>query len=253
MSSDSNSVRIQPLGTQNYSIWSMKMKAFLIIEGLWAVVDPDSNDKETRSKSKENEKALGQIILRLEDYLLSSASEYDFARDLWKHLASTFKGKNKATRGLLRQTLLGLSKEPKEPVSKYVERARGIWTDLKSTGDAMEESDLCFSIMQGLPKQFDTIVTFLNAQARDLSLGVLLPQLMQVEQQFAAELATEAKRSEGLAYAARVHGSHESRRRCFQCGKIGHIRMYCPENGKGRALPRGKEVALATRVNTVAF
>ena len=181
--------------------------------------------------------------------MLSAASEYDSASDLWKHLASTFKGKNKATRGLLRQTLLSLAKESGEPISKYVERARGIWTDLKSTGDAMEESDLCFSIMSGLPKQFDTIVTFLNAEAEDLSLGVLLPQLMQVEQQLAAELAKEVKRTEGLAYAARVHGYHESRKRCFQCGKIGHIRMHCPEQGKGR----GKAIALATRVSTVAF
>ena len=54
-----------------------------------------------------------------------------------------------------------------------------------------------------------------------------------MEQQFAAELAKEVKRTEGLAYAARVHGHHESTRRCFQCGKIGHIRMHCPEQRKG--------------------
>ena len=41
------------------------MKAFLIIEGLWAVVDPDNSNQETRSKAKDNEKAGGQIILRL--------------------------------------------------------------------------------------------------------------------------------------------------------------------------------------------
>lgn len=44
----------------------------------------------------------------------------------------------------------------------------------------MEESNLCSTIMQGLPKQFDAIVTFLNVQPDELTLDVLLPQLMQV-------------------------------------------------------------------------
>ena len=116
----------------------MKTKAFLVIDGLWAVVDPKNDKQDTRAKAKDNEKALGHMILCLEDYLLSTASEYTSARDLWGHLAKTFKGKNKATRGLLRQTLLTLAKEAGEPVSKYVERARAIWSDLKKTEDGME-------------------------------------------------------------------------------------------------------------------
>ena len=237
MSGDSNNVRIQPLGPNNYSVWSVKTKAFLIIEGVWAVVDPDNNNADTRAKAKENEKALGHILLRLEDYLLSTASEYSSARDLWNYLARSFKGKNKATRGVLRQTLLTLAKQADEPISKYVERARATWADLKNTGDGMEESDLCFTIMQGLPKQYGTIVTYLNAQADELTLDVLLPQLMQVEQQFAVDLAQEVKRTKGMALAAKAHVHQENKRRCFQCGKIGHIRMYCPELRKGKASP----------------
>ena len=42
------------------------MKAFLIIEGLWAIVDPDNSNQEMRSRAKDNEKAGGQIIVRLE-------------------------------------------------------------------------------------------------------------------------------------------------------------------------------------------
>ena len=63
----------------------------------------------------EQTEALGQVFC-VWNYLLSAASQYDSLRDLWTQLASTFKGNNRATHGLLRQTLLSLSKESGEPV-----------------------------------------------------------------------------------------------------------------------------------------
>ena len=160
-------VQIGLLGTDNWILWSIKMRALLCAEGLWAVVDPDSKAK----SAEKNSKALGILILHLEEFQLQTAASYDSARELWKHFASTYQAKSNARRALLRKQLLSLRMERGEGISKFVERSKGLWTELKATGHEMSETEVCWTILSALPKQFGMICPDAAALGRCVRIG----------------------------------------------------------------------------------
>jgi len=217
------------LGTDNYPIWSIRTKAHLGTKGLWSVVDPDSKLEDDVDPLK-NEKARSIIVERLEDYQLLSADKYESARELWQHFKAVYQANSNARRALLRKQLLSLKMEAGEPVSKFVQRAKGLWTELRATGHEMAETELCWTVLSGLPHSFGMISTVLMAQADDLVLDTMLPQLMQVEQQH----SMEQQEAEVSMFGAMARMKLSNRdRRCFKCGKAGHVRANCPEFGSG--------------------
>ena len=68
------------------------------------------------------------------------------------------------------------------------------------------------------------------AQSEDLTLDTTLPQLMQVEQQYNME--KEEAEVSVFGAMAKMRLSNKDRR-CFKCGKAGHIRANCTELSSG--------------------
>ena len=118
--------------------------------------------------------------------------------------------------------------EAAEPVSKFVQRAKGLWTELRAACHEMAETELCWKVLSGLPKGFGVISIVLMAQSEDLTLDTVLPQVMQVEQQYNME--REEVSMFGAMGKMRLPNKD---RRCFKCGKAGHIRANCSELGSG--------------------
>lgn len=218
-------VQVKPLGTDNYVAWSILVKQLLVLQGLWSVVDPDAEKTENEDK-QQNDKALAVITIHLEEFHLQTAGAATSARELWAHFASTFQAKSVARRFQLRQQLLSLKKEPSEPLTKFTERAKSLWSSLKTTGHEMSETELCWSVLSGLPTEYGVIKTILMSKAEDLSLDTILPQLLQVEQ----ETVVEEDPVNIFGAKARVRpGYSQGSKRCYKCGKVGHIRADCPE------------------------
>ena len=192
-------------------------------------MNPDSKFEDEVDPVK-NEKARSIIMERLEDYQLLSADPYKSARKLWQHFQTVYQANSNARRALLRKQLLGLKMEAAEPVSKTVQRAKGLRTDLGATGHKMSETELCWTVLSGVPKTFGVISTVLMAQSEDLTLDTVLPQLMQVEQQYNME--KEEAEVSMFGAMAKMRLSNKDRR-CFKCGKAGHIRANCPELSSG--------------------
>ena len=113
---------------------------------------------------------------------------------------------------------------------------KGLWlivnpdSKLRATGHEMSETELCWTVLSGLPKSLRVISTVLMERSEDLALDTVLPRLMKVEQQYNME-KEEAEVSMFCALA-KVRLSNKDRR-CFKCGKAGHIRAICPELSSG--------------------
>ena len=247
---------VEPLDLDNYGTWSMRMKFLLIHKGLWAATTAEESPEATM-----DQKALATICLNVKPHHLATVGNCKTAKEAWLTLESIYKAKSVSRRLQLRRELNNLKKEAAEPLTKYVARAKGIWSDLLATGHDIKSSEVVWSVLAGLPKEYETVVAILEAADKELELENVLPKLLHVEQRF-----TRQEEYDATAYFARGdRGSYQKNSRpthgassrgpsknrpdnkyagkeCYYCGKKGHIKVECR---KRIADEKGKDAPVA--------
>eukprot|EP00951_Prasinocladus_malaysianus_P029991 scaffold279837_cov17-Prasinocladus_malaysianus.AAC.1 len=81
-----------------------------------------------------NEKALAEIGLHVKDHHLPLVAGCTRAQEAWSKLEGIYKSRGQARKIQLRKELNTLRKEPSEPVSKYVARAKALKQELAAIG-----------------------------------------------------------------------------------------------------------------------
>jgi hypothetical protein len=110
-------VIIEPLGTDNYATWSVRMKMLLAHKGLIGALRGDvSQDID--------EKASALIGLHVGDQHLVLIEAASNAREIWARLESLYQAKGTARRLTLRRELTQIKKLPDESIDVYVARAK---------------------------------------------------------------------------------------------------------------------------------
>ncbi len=169
-------VQIEKLDSNNYGIWSRRLKALLLSKELMDVVTGDEDDK------KKSNQALGLIQLYLSDYYLSMADDVATAKGLWDKLRNTFRATSNARRLTLKLQLNSLKKEPSEDITQYVARAKELASHLDSIGHKVDESEVVLPILAGLPPEYSTLRTVIGAREEEPTVDKLLPMLLGEEQ-----------------------------------------------------------------------
>lgn len=245
-------ILIEPLDMDNYATWATRMKLLLVRKDLWA-----ETQSEVVLDQRKNEKALAEIGLHVKDHHLPLVASCTQAHELWSRFEDIYKSKGQARKIQLRKELNTLRKEPGEAVSKYVARAKALQSDLAAIGHRVSEEDVSYSILAGLPKEYEVVASILEAQDGEMTTDRILPKLLMVEQRLEREVAIE---SEGSAFTTkgatkgapsrfapsnRVKGSKKKDIECYFCGKRGHMKKDCfkwkSERGdhQGQALNAG--------------
>jgi hypothetical protein len=216
-------VTIEPLDVFNYATWSMRMKALLIMRDLYGTIDGTTKDE------AKDQKAKAVIMLNVKDHHLAILADCKTAKDAWEKLATLYKAKTNAARLKLRQELNTLKMEPAENLTKYISRTKGIYTDLKAAGDEkMTENDVAWSLLAGLPKEYETITTIIMADDADLQLDKVMAKLSLVEKKIDQETEVKALYARGGGkYGS--GGGGKSTAECWHCHETGHIKAHCPK------------------------
>ena len=223
MTSESRVV-IDKLDVDNYPYWKRKMKFLLISKKLWTAVEPVKETTEkpgTRSVSdaaataeEKSMEALAIIGLHVADHLLNEVDEADSARDLWNKFEKTYAARSNARLLQLKQELVNLRLEGREAIQQYMARAKGLMSDLKAAGSAVEESEVTLHVLQGLPQIYNVTVEVLSL-SDGLTLDGIMPKLLQIEHRKEKEEAVP------------VYGAMLNKKKCHYCGKIGHLQANC--------------------------
>ena len=254
-------MHFDPLDVDNYASWMPQMKYFLIGKDLWDVVETGVVDD---SDKKKDRKAIAAIGLRVKKHHLNTVEQAGSAKGLWETFQATYKAKSNANRIALRKQLNTLKKLPSEPITKYVDRAKTIWSDLTATGTEMPETEVTLLILTGLPKEYEVVATVLETSSTELKIDAIIPHLLSVEQRsnstqesvpvYAArdvrnQPARHQQRSTGAPAQDRSY-RRSSGTKCFYCNKLGHIKADCrqrikdeQEKGTHRAIAFGATTA----------
>lgn len=235
---------VERLDVDNYATWSIRMQAFLMVKGLWDAVTGASTD------ATADKKALAQIILHVKDHHLSTLVGCTTSKNAWETLKTVYQAQTNARKLLLRRALTQLKMSATEPLSVYAARARDIQTQLRSAGEEVRDQEVAMQFLAGLPPAYGMISTVLTAGDQELKIETMLPKLLQVEQlaqppERPSEAALFAKPGSGFG-EGRGTGSRggngfsgkEQRteeRKCFYCGKKGHIKRDCNKRKRDQA------------------
>jgi len=129
----------------NYTIWKVKMRAFLIQKGLWDVVNvkgANSEESSTSSGSSKNgdweqrdAKALSYIILSIKDSMIPHVSESETAKEAWDTLRNMLEASNNTRKIYLRNELYSLQMRESSNVSDHITAFKRVCDQLVAVGE----------------------------------------------------------------------------------------------------------------------
>jgi transposase InsO family protein len=250
MASESSHLAFDKLGVDNYYIWSKQMKCLLISRGVWEAISDFSN-----AEPNKVQKAYSLIGLSVSSHNLPIWDKCATAKEVWDALESIYKASSVARRVQLRKELISLQKQPTEPITVYVARARALRDSLSAAGEDIKEEQLAMSVLAGLPSEYDMLATVLETTGSHMELNSLLSQLLTVENKAQANskaatdsafLSMQRPPPRQLARGARANDSRQRQSiECFYCHKKGHMKKDCRKKqrddsaqaGRGRQRP----------------
>ena len=112
-----------------------------------------------------------------------------------------------------------------EGLTQYVARAKDIRDQLITAGYEVREDEVTLSVLAGLPKEYEMVITVLESSDEMPGLDEVLPKLMHVEQRMDLEPGARAyfaKSKERYQGGAKHHSKE-----CWYCGLKGHVQSSC--------------------------
>jgi len=215
---------IEKLDIDNYATWSANMRWLLTLKTLSAAIEPAEDQAVDAAV---DQKALALIGLYVADHHKSTLAGCETANEAWEALKAVYKAKSNARRLHLLRELHNLKLLPGEHLTVYFSRARSIRNQLLAAGHELEEEDVVWSILAGLPIEYESMVNIIQAGTDDLEMDDILPKLMLVEQRLAKPSGATFKVQAFTAVAA-----GEFKGKCWKCGKRGHRQSNCQSKRK---------------------
>lgn len=193
------------------------MKHYLVVKELWDPVQPGDG---VAVNQQQDAKALASIVLCVADHHKSLLDSCETSQQAWDALKAVYTAQSNAKRLQLLREMHNLKLQPGEALTVYCSRARGIRNQLLAAGHELAEEAVVWSVLAGLPSDYESMVNIIQAGTDALELDDILPKLMLVEQR----LATPS----GATFRAQaLSATTEFKGMCWKCGKRGHRQRDC--------------------------
>ena len=184
---------------QNYSIWSIKMKACLQAFSLWEVIEEDYVVEELRANATQAQrtaheaevakgfKALTALHSSVNGSIFTRIMSCTSAREVWIKLEEEFHG-NTRTRQMqvlnLRREFETLKMKENELVKDFTERMLKVVNQIPVLGEQVTDQRIVEKVLVSFPERFEATISSLE-ESRNLSeitLSELINALQATEQ-----------------------------------------------------------------------
>src|SRR4051812_38434011 len=109
-------------GGTTFSLWKIRMKAALTLQGLWkAVVEKFDEDSDESKKADLKERAISAIFISMTDNVLRKIANEETASGAWKKLEGLYAGKNLTNQLYLKKRLYTLRMEKGSAVKEHLD------------------------------------------------------------------------------------------------------------------------------------
>lgn len=232
-------------GPENYAQWRFLMKALLMAEGTWGVVEGSEANPE-----KEN-RAFSKICLNVGGQVPNLLYGITSAKGLWDKLATSYSESGLVLRCSLMKALFRSTLDQFSSMGDYLDHIMQLQQRLIAMKHGVNDQDLAIIILSNLTEEYDPIVMTLESDEANLTSDKVRTRLLQhslhktssVGDANSCAIACSSKRQ----FQRPTSGQQSSKQVvCFNCNKPGHKRPGCPDlkqNKKGKGKQARAHVA----------
>ena len=105
-----------------------------------------------------------------------------------------------------------------DDVEEHLDQAKKLYDTMKRMGLEIKEVDLC---LNSLPEEYDNLIVAWDVSGNSLSFDLLRTKIVNIHRE-----KKDRKGSNALFAKKQVKNKKENRK-CFECGKVGHIAANC--------------------------
>ena len=237
--------KIQRLTEDNYFTWVVEAEAALCLKGLWGAVEEDSEflALDANQKKKKQREARGFLILCISPLIRERIVVTDTPKKIWEGLQSRFCQTTTERKASLVEQLTRAEQKSGESVATFIGRVETLQRRLlEGHSETVSDDILVGILLKGVASKFQQTIEALRCMDT-LTLRLVKDKLIAADDRM--RNAAGRKEDDGGAYQARGHEKRGSgqqknggRRRCYNCGKVGHMAKNCWHRDK---TPKGKE------------
>lgn len=201
---------MEKLNDDNYDNWCIKIKALLMEEDCWDVIESDEPKEKGKKKewSKKNSHALFRIVWHVEDSQLIHVKGCDSSKKAWESLKSHHEKLTLSKKVRLFKKLFQTKLHNKEDMESHVYQIFEWIDELKKLGYSMENEFKTAIFMETL-SDYEKIGTVQDGQVI-------------------------AKVEDMPKYSKDSIQSQYSNYKCFNCNQLGHISKDCDKKDAWR-------------------
>ncbi|KAH9680700.1 hypothetical protein KPL71_026653 [Citrus sinensis] len=245
-------------GENDFYLWSLKMRAILIQEGLDSALDGEEEQKSKKEREEGssssggdlrtlNNKAHNTIILHLSDEVLREVAKEKSASGLWAKLEELFLKKSLAKSLYMKRKLYTFSMKEGTAMRDHVDEFNKLILDLENVNVMLEDEDRALILLSSLPDSYEHFVDTLLYGRQTLTLKYVKNALESKDLKKRADgkdqitgdgLIAKAKTEKKIYKDKKNKNQKEKtdktkkKRKCYFCQKEGHYIKDCFEKKK---------------------
>jgi len=246
-------------GVANFGAWKERMILLLQENELWDIVENTTTHPIVvptdatllGAYNKKNIKAKRFILDAIKDHLIPHLTGKTHAYEMWESLTKLYQSTNENRKMVLREKLKSIKMTKAENVVTYLTRLTQVRDELGAVGEAIVDSDLVRTTLNGVSKQWVVFVEGIVAREKLPGWERLWDDFVQEEtrrgyvhgssstghEEENVALATTSKKKfrKGPKGGQKPKGEGKkdmSKVKCFACHKFGHYAGQCPNKKK---------------------
>jgi hypothetical protein len=240
----------QKLGEENYSTWSVYMKADLICKGIWDIVDGSETQPPGSPSSKlvcafikKQQLAQSQLTLAVEAEQIPHLHEHDPVKS-WENLRQVHTARGFSSRLALRRRFLTMKKDESQSMQLWISSVKQVSQRLSQATNppsdkmdnschrwlkAREDDEMILVLTNGLVDSYHDFVISLNSVPQeDLTLNYVISRLLNEESRQLAH--QDHSETQALTATCSRPAKRPLKAICSNCKGLGHCRADCPQS-----------------------